>query len=192
MGIPVSKLFPSLYAASLRKDYRILILGLDDAGKTTLLYKLKLGDVVTTIPTIGFNVETVTYKNISFTMWDINGRDKTRPLWRHYFKDSFAIVFVVDSSDRERISELKDELRRLNNEDEINDLILLFFANKQDIPGCMTMIELYEVLELKEFEARFKRNIHIQPCSATQGDGLQEGLEWLSRQLTESHTSLFV
>ena len=62
--------------------------GLDAAGKTTILYKLKLGEVVTTIPTIGFNVETVEYKNISFTVWDVGGQDKIRPLWRHYFQNT--------------------------------------------------------------------------------------------------------
>ncbi|KAG0034709.1 hypothetical protein BGZ82_005623 [Podila clonocystis] len=191
MGIPVSKLFPSLYAASLKKDYRILILGLDYAGKTTLLYKLKLGREDTTISAVGFNVETITYKNISFTMWDISGHDKIRPLWRHYFKDTVTFVVVVDSHDRDRISELKDELRRLNNEED-TDAVFLFFANKQDMPGCMTIMEIYESLGLKEFATRRKRGIHIQPCSATQGDGLQEGLEWLSQQLTGSHTPLSV
>ncbi|CAF96166.1 unnamed protein product [Tetraodon nigroviridis] len=64
---------------------RILMVGLDGAGKTTLLYKLKLSEVVTTIPTIGFNVETVEYKNVSFTVWDVGGQTIIRPLWRHYY-----------------------------------------------------------------------------------------------------------
>ena len=72
--------------------------GLDAAGKTTILYKLKLGEVVTTIPTIGFNVETVHYKNITFTVWDVGGQDKIRPLWRHYYEDAQGLIFVVDST----------------------------------------------------------------------------------------------
>ena len=72
------------------KEMRILMMGLDAAGKTTMLYKLKLGEVVTTIPTIGFNVETIEYKNISFTCWDVGGKDKIRPLWRHYFQNTQA------------------------------------------------------------------------------------------------------
>ena len=71
-----------------KKEMRILMVGLDAAGKTTILYKLKLGEVVTTIPTIGFNVETVEYKNISFTVWDVGGQDKIRPLWRHYYHNT--------------------------------------------------------------------------------------------------------
>merc|ERR1712026_483668 len=86
-------------------EVRVLTIGLDAAGKTTLLYKLKLGMLVATIPTIGFNVETVEYKNISFTMWDVGGQDKIRPLWRHYFQNTEGLIFVVDSNDRERIAE---------------------------------------------------------------------------------------
>merc|ERR1712125_122256 len=85
------------------KETRILMVGLDAAGKTTILYKLKLGKVVTTIPTIGINVETIDYGRFAFTTWDIGGRDKSRALWRHYFAGTQAIVFVVDSSDRDRI-----------------------------------------------------------------------------------------
>jgi ADP-ribosylation factor 4 len=87
--------------------------GLDAAGKTTILYKLKLGEIVTTIPTIGFNVETVEYKNICFTVWDVGGQDKIRPLWRHYFQNTQGLIFVVDSNDRERIIEAEKELQNM-------------------------------------------------------------------------------
>jgi len=86
---------------------------LDAAGKTTILYKLKLGEIVTTIPTIGFNVETVEYKNICFTVWDVGGQDKIRPLWRHYFQNTQGLIFVVDSNDRERIQEGAEELQKM-------------------------------------------------------------------------------
>merc|ERR1719414_1911262 len=85
-----------------KQDMRILMVGLDAAGKTTILYKLKLGEVVTTIPTVGFNVETVEYKNLSFTVWDIGGQDKIRKLWRHYYLGSAGVIFIVDSNDRDR------------------------------------------------------------------------------------------
>merc|ERR1719323_1523103 len=77
------------------KEYRILMVGLDASGKTTILYKLHLGEVINSVPTIGFNVETVEYKNITFTLWDVGGQDKIRPLWRHYYKGTDAIIFVV-------------------------------------------------------------------------------------------------
>jgi small GTP-binding protein len=105
--------------------------GLDAAGKTTILYKLKLGEIVTTIPTIGFNVETVEYKNISFTVWDVGGQDKIRPLWRHYYQNTQGLIFVVDSNDKDRVGEAHDELHRMLSEDELREAIVLVFANKQ-------------------------------------------------------------
>uniref|UniRef100_A0A669CS81 ARF GTPase 5 n=1 Tax=Oreochromis niloticus TaxID=8128 RepID=A0A669CS81_ORENI len=102
MGLTISSLFSRLFG---KKQMRILMVGLDAAGKTTILYKLKLGEIVTTIPTIGFNVETVEYKNICFTVWDVGGQDKIRPLWRHYFQNTQGLIFVVDSNDRERVAD---------------------------------------------------------------------------------------
>ncbi|KAJ6844370.1 ADP-ribosylation factor [Iris pallida] len=92
MGLTFTKLFSRLFA---KKEMRILMVGLDAAGKTTILYKLKLGEIVTTIPTIGFNVETVEYKNISFTVWDVGGQDKIRPLWRHYFQNTQGLILLL-------------------------------------------------------------------------------------------------
>merc|ERR1712130_231325 len=125
-----------------KREMRILMVGLDAAGKTTILYKPKLGEIVTTIPTIGFNVETVEYKNISFTVWDVGGQDKIRPLWRHYFQNTQGLIFVVDSNDRERIGEARDELMRMLNEDELREAVLLIFANKQDLPNAMNAAEI--------------------------------------------------
>merc|ERR1711985_217649 len=114
------------------KEQRILMVGLDAAGKTTVLYKLKLGEVVTTIPTIGFNVETVEYKNISFTVWDIGGQDKIRKLWRYYYQGTSGAIFIIDSSDRDRIDDAREELFKMLDNDEMKDAALLVFANKQD------------------------------------------------------------
>lgn len=88
----------------------------------------------------GFNVETVEYKNIQFTVWDVGGQDKIRPLWRHYFQNTQGIIFVVDSNDRDRIVEAREELQRMLNEDELRDALLLVFANKQDLPVCLKSI----------------------------------------------------
>lgn len=150
--------------------------GLDAAGKTTILYKLKLGEIVTTIPTIGFNVETVEYKNICFTVWDVGGQDKIRPLWRHYFQNTQGLIFVVDSNDRDRINEAEKELQNMVinvfnvllrvlyvniifnqlQEDELRDAVLLVFANKQDLPNAMSAAELTDKLHLNQL-----RNRHV-------------------------------
>merc|ERR1712000_756556 len=120
-----------------KQEMRILMVGLDAAGKTTILYKLKLGESVTTIPTIGFNVETVEFKNISFTVWDVGGQDKIRQLWKHYFTSTQGIIFVVDSNDTERLPEVKEELHELLNEHQLDNVCILVLANKQDMPNSM-------------------------------------------------------
>ncbi|CAJ1076120.1 ADP-ribosylation factor 2a [Xyrichtys novacula] len=177
MGLSVSQLLNRIFG---KKEMRILMVGLDAAGKTTILYKLKLGEIVTTIPTIGFNVETVEYKNISFTVWDVGGQDKIRPLWRHYYQNTQGLIFVVDSNDRERVGEAKDELMRMLSEDELKDSVVLVFANKQDLPNAMNAVEITDKLHLQSLR---KRNWYIQAACATNGDGLYEGLDWLCNQL---------
>lgn len=153
------------------------MLGLDAAGKTTILYKLKLGQSVTTIPTVGFNVETVTYKKVKFNVWDVGGQDKIRPLWRHYYTGTQGLIFVVDCADRERMDEARQELHRIINDREMKDAILLVFANKQDIPQALKPKEVQDALQLSKLK---DRTWFIQPSCATSGEGLYEGLTWLS------------
>ncbi|KAI6188963.1 ADP-ribosylation factor 1-like protein [Aphelenchoides besseyi] len=179
MGLTISSVLGRLFG---KKAVRILMVGLDAAGKTTILYKLKLGEIVTTIPTIGFNVETVEYKNISFTVWDVGGQDKIRPLWRYYFSNTQGLIFVVDSNDRDRIDEAREELIRMLAEDELRDAVLLVFANKQDLPNAMNAAEVTDKLGLHQMR---NRNWYIQSTCATSGDGLYEGLDWLSNQLKD-------
>merc|ERR1712199_119533 len=179
MGI-FGKVFSKLVG---KKDCRILMVGLDAAGKTTILYKLKLGEVVTTIPTIGFNVETVEYKNISFTVWDVGGQDKIRPLWRHYYQNTQGIIFVVDSKDRERVTEAKDELNRMLSEDELRDGVLLVLSNKSDLPQAMSAAETADKLGLHSLR---NRQWFIQATCATNGEGLYEGLDWLSNTISKA------
>ena len=80
------------------KKANLLMLGLDSAGKTTLLYKLKLDKILQTIPTVGFNVESIKYKSLNMTMWDIGGQEKIRPLWRHYYDNVDGVIFILDSN----------------------------------------------------------------------------------------------
>ncbi|XP_017574003.1 ADP-ribosylation factor 4-like [Pygocentrus nattereri] len=179
MGLTISSLFGRLFG---KKQMRILMVGLDAAGKTTILYKLKLGEIVTTIPTIGFNVETVEYKNICFTVWDVGGQDKIRPLWRHYFQNTQGLIFVVDSNDRERVAESAEELSKMLQEDELREAVLLVFANKQDLPNAMAVSELTDKLGLQSLRSR---TWYVQATCATQGTGLYEGLDWLSNELSK-------
>jgi len=177
MGLTISKLWDGIFG---KKDMRILMVGLDAAGKTTILYKLKFGEVTTTVPTIGFNVETVEYKTVQFTVWDVGGQDKIRPLWRHYYANTQGLIFVVDCNDRDRIEVARKELHHMINEQELKDAVILIFANKQDLPFAMTAAEVTDKLALNRLKSR---TWYIQACKATTGDGLYEGLDWLSATL---------
>ena len=178
MGTSFSKIWAKFLG---KKEMKILMVGLDASGKTTTLYKIKLGEVVTTIPTIGFNVENVEYKNISFTVWDVGGQDKIRLLWRHYYQNIQGIIFVIDSSDKDRIEDAREEIHKMLAEDDLKDACLLVMANKQDLPGAMTPTEITDGLGLHTIR---ERNWYIQGTCATSGDGLYEGLDWLSKNVT--------
>ena len=180
MGQMLSSMLKSLFG---KMEARILMVGLDAAGKTTILYKLKLGEIVSTIPTIGFNVETVEYKNLKFTVWDVGGQDKLRPLWRHYFQNTNGVIFVIDSNDKERVMNARDELMKMLVEDELRDAALLVFANKQDMPNAMTTAEIIDKLGLHSLR---QRSWYIQGCCATSGEGLYEGLDWLASNVKGS------
>jgi len=155
---------------------KILMLGLDAAGKTTILYKLKLGEIISSIPTIGFNVETIEYKKVKFTVWDVGRQDKIRAFWKHFFPNTQGLIFVVDSSDKDRIELAKEELHKLLGEEELKDAFLLVFANKQDL-GVMSVAEVTEKLGLHSLR---DRKWFIQGTCALTEDGLYDGLEWLS------------
>jgi small GTP-binding protein len=183
MGLSISTLMTRLFGAT---EYRILMLGLDAAGKTTILYKLKLGEMVTTIPTIGFNVETVQYRNINFTVWDVGGQSKLRPLWRHYYQGTQALIFVVDSNDPARFELAAQELSLLLSDDAMRDAIVLIFSNKQDLPNAESATDVSQELGLHNLRNEW----YIQPCAATkEAAGLFEGLDWLSRALAKRNKS---
>eukprot|EP00602_Paraphysomonas_sp_CaronLab_P008829 CAMPEP_0185018178 /NCGR_PEP_ID=MMETSP1103-20130426/987_1 /TAXON_ID=36769 /ORGANISM="Paraphysomonas bandaiensis, Strain Caron Lab Isolate" /LENGTH=539 /DNA_ID=CAMNT_0027547899 /DNA_START=74 /DNA_END=1693 /DNA_ORIENTATION=- len=178
MSSLISRLLDTLYP---RTEARVLMVSLDAAGKTTILYQLKLGEVVTTMPTIGFNVETFQCAGMDLTVWDVGGCDKIRPLWRHYYKNTNGVVFVVDSNDHERISTTRDELHRLLDEPELQDAVVLVFANKQDLPNALNEEQVAEGLDLKSLQKKFQ--ICVVPCSGTRGEGLDVGMEWMVERL---------
>lgn len=158
------------------------MLGLDAAGKTTILYKLKLGEVLTTIPTIGFNVETVEYRNVTFQVWDVGGQEKLRKLWRHYYNGVDGLIFVVDSNDRHRMDAARGELEVLLSADELAGASVLVLANKQDLPESLSPSEVADKLGLHSVRGR---PWFIQASNGITGDGLYEGMDWLVRTVNE-------
>ncbi|KAL3873473.1 hypothetical protein ACJMK2_036586 [Sinanodonta woodiana] len=162
---------------------RILMLGLDAAGKTTILYKIKLNENVSTIPTIGFNVETVSpVKGLTFTVWDIGGQDKIRPLWRHYFQNVDGLIYVVDSNDKERITESRNELFGICDTDEMRGVPVVVLANKQDLPGAMSVSEVIDGLTLRKLR---DRKWNVQGTNALTGDGIYESMHTLAKFVKE-------
>jgi len=173
MGFVFSKIFSTLFG---KNETRILVLGLDNAGKTTILYKLHLNDVVKTVPTIGFNMETVTCKNIKLQVWDLGGQTSIRPYWRSYYPNTSAVIYVVDSVDKERIATAKQELMLILEEEELKGVPVMILANKQDLTDAMSETEISENLGLTSIKSR---QWSIFKCSAYSGFGLNEGMEWL-------------
>ncbi|OQS05988.1 ADP ribosylation factor 1 [Thraustotheca clavata] len=176
MGVAVSRLASRLFG---KKELNVMMVGLDAAGKTTILYRLKLNETVTTVPTIGANVQTVEYRNISLQVWDFGGQDKIRALWRCYLVNNTfkVLIYVVDSSDRERIPEARDELLRILQQEELRESRVLILANKQDVANAMTTLEVTAKLGLYELQ----HNWYIQACCAKTGNGLVQGLQWIAR-----------
>jgi len=178
MGNIFSGLLSKLWG---EKEIRVLILGLDGAGKTTFLYRLHVGETVSTIPTIGFNMETVKYNNVQFQAWDLGGQTSIRPYWRCYYTNTDAIIYVVDSADRDRIGISKEELFSMLQEEELKESILLVLANKQDVEGAMTPTEVSTALGLSALK---NRTWSISKISAKTGDGVDDAMEWLVDQLS--------
>jgi ADP-ribosylation factor-like protein 3 len=161
------------------KESRILMLGLDNAGKTTILKKLSDEDINHITPTQGFNIKSLLHEGFKLNVWDIGGQKSIRPYWSNYFDACDSLVFVIDSSDRRRLEECAQELNELLAEDKLGGVPLLIYANKQDLLQALPPNEISETLSLDNIRDRAWT---IQACSAKEGDGLQEGMEWLVQQ----------
>lgn len=156
------------------KEMKILMLGLEGAGKTTILYKLKSDQFVDAIPTVNFNVETITFKHAKLCIWDLS----VRPLYRHYYAGAKGVVFVIDSSNRERLEEARQELDRIAIDRELSNVPILILANKQDVPNVMKPEEIQQRLELLHGPVG-KHKWTVQPSSAITGEGIPDGISWL-------------
>lgn len=162
------------------KQAQILLLGLDSAGKSTLLYKLKLAEDTVTIPTIGFNVEMIELeKSLSLTVWDVGGQEKMRTVWGCYCEHTDGLLYVVDSTDKPRLEASRREFEHILKNEHIKNVPVVLLANKQDVPGALTAEDITRMFKVKKLCC--DRNWYVQPCCATTGDGLTEGF----RKLTE-------
>mmetsp|Transcript_12634 Transcript_12634/g.44239 ORF Transcript_12634/g.44239 Transcript_12634/m.44239 type:complete len:187 (-) Transcript_12634:53-613(-) len=170
------------------KEVRLLILGLDNAGKTTILKKFNGEPIDTISPTLGFNIETLEHRGYKLNVWDVGGQKTIRSYWRNYYEQTDGLIWVVDSADRRRLRDCKAELHELLKQEKLAGASLMIFANKQDLAGALTSAEIAEALELGS-EAFSTRHWSLQPCSAVTGDGLMEGMDWM---VTDIASRIFI
>mmetsp|Transcript_25865 Transcript_25865/g.46785 ORF Transcript_25865/g.46785 Transcript_25865/m.46785 type:complete len:193 (-) Transcript_25865:401-979(-) len=159
------------------KEARILVLGLDNAGKTTILKKLSNEDITHIMPTQGFNIKSLDHDGVKLNVWDIGGQKTIRAYWRNYYEGTDALLYVVDSADKKRAeTEVGPELGKLLEDDKLAGVPLLVFANKQDLLNALSAKTIADLLGLDGIR---DRTWQIQPCSAKTGEGLEEGITWV-------------
>lgn len=172
------------------KEVRLLILGLDNAGKSSILKKFNGEDISTIEPTLGFNIKTLEYLGFVLNCWDVGGQQTIRSYWRNYFEQTDGLIWVVDSADRWRMEDCKRELHKLLGQEvicfkpnsgasrlrsdraqKLAGASLLIFANKQDLQGALTAAEIAEALDLANDAVTSSRHWEIRGCSAVTGAG---------------------
>ena len=157
-----------------------MMIGLDGAGKTTILHRLHKGLLYSTTPTIGFNVETMKLRNVCMTVWDVGGQAKMRHLWRRCWNVIDAVIYVIDLTDRDRVDEAGQELWHVLEQEHMKEALLLVLANKADRYNRMTGADVVRMLHST---SAHPRAWHVQECSAVTGAGLEDGMRWLYTQI---------
>ncbi|CAG8561156.1 27322_t:CDS:2, partial [Dentiscutata erythropus] len=158
------------------KEIRLLVLGLDNAGKTTILKRLNGEPIDTISPTLGFNIKTLEHNGFKLHVFDVGGQKSIRTYWRNYFEKTDGVIWVVDSADRMRLDDCKKELQALLLEERLAGASLLVFANKQDLPGALTDVQIRQGLDLNSIVTH---HWAIQSCSAVTGENLLRGTDWI-------------
>jgi len=158
------------------KEVRLLMLGLDNAGKTTIVKKFNGEDISTISPTLGFNIKTLEHRGFKLNIWDVGGQKSLRSYWRNYFETTDGLIWVVDSADERRMEDCKRELDQLLVEERLAGATLLVFANKQDLPGALSSDEIKKALDLDSLKSH---HWLIVGCSAVTGEHLLQGMDWL-------------
>ena len=159
---------------------RLLMLGLDNAGKTTILKKFNGEDISTISPTLGFNIKTLEYQDFKLNVWDVGGQSTIRSYWRNYFEKTDGLVWVVDSGDLMRLEDCRRELQLLLLQERLAGATLLVFCNKQDLKGALSIEEVKNYLHLEEITTR---HWAVVPCSAVSGEGLLTGVDWVVKDI---------
>jgi ADP-ribosylation factor-like protein 2 len=170
------------------QELRILILGLDNAGKTSVMKKFSGEDVHRTDPTVGFNIKTLEHNNYTLNLWDVGGQKSIRAYWRNYFEQTDGIIWVVDSVDHWRLEECRQQLFTILSQEKLAGASLLILANKQDLAGALSFQEISDALQLNSPDIS-GRHMSIIGCSAITGEGLESGVNWI---VTDIASRIFV
>ncbi|PWN95077.1 GTP-binding protein [Tilletiopsis washingtonensis] len=157
------------------RELRLLFLGLDNSGKSSIVRRILGEDIAGVSPTLGFDIRTVVHRGYTLNIWDVGGQKSLRPYWRNYFERTDALVWVVDSGDRARLDDAREELWGVLGEERLAGASILIFANKQDIVGALSAEEIRRALALDAISSHAWR---IQPCSAATGAQLGAGVDW--------------
>ncbi|XP_014059507.1 ADP-ribosylation factor-like protein 5C isoform X1 [Salmo salar] len=165
------------------REHKVIIVGLDNAGKTTILYQFLTKEAVHTSPTIGSNVEEISVRKTRFLVWDVGGQESLRASWNSYYCNTEIVILVVDSTDRERLTLNKDELHRMLEHEDLQNAAILVLANKQDMKDSMTVAEISQCLTLSSITAH---SWHVQACCALTGEGLPASLDWMRSRVLAS------
>ncbi|XP_028558569.2 putative ADP-ribosylation factor-like protein 5C [Podarcis muralis] len=172
----MGQIFAKLLSVFGSREHKVIIIGLDNAGKTTILYQFLMNEVVHTSPTIGSNVEEIVLRKTHFLMWDIGGQETLRSTWHTYYSNTEFVILVIDSTDRERLTVSKEELYKMLAHEDLRNAAVLIYANKQDVKNSMSTSEISNFLTLSSIK---DHPWHIQGCCALTGEGLPAGLEWM-------------
>jgi small GTP-binding protein len=161
-----------------QKDADVVIVGLDAAGKTTLLFKLTGVPPTREIqPTVGFETKSLQINKLHLQLWDLGGETTLRPMWRMYYKKARGLVFVIDSSDRTRMGLAVTEFTHLLNEAELRGVPILIIANKKDKPGRMKKLEIIDGFHLRDIK---DRQWSLSTTDALSGEGVAKAFEWMT------------
>ena len=168
-----------------KNEYRCLIVGLDAAGKSTLLERMKaIYDrperalpPEKIAPTVGLNIGRLDVEGCKLLIWDLGGQRQLQAIWQKYYSQTHAIIFVVDGTDRDRFPEARQCLERVATDPALSDVPILLYVNKQDRPRCLTASEAVALLDLDLLV--LKRPCRALALSAITGDGVTEGISWL-------------
>ena len=183
----------NIFGSLLANGFHVVILGLDGSGKTSVLYRLKLDEYVNTVPTISFNTEKIKCKTgrakgTTFKFWDAGGAEKLRPLWKSYARAADAIVYVVDSTDRDRFDEARCELFKIAQLQALKGIPVLLIANKQDLREAVGLSHIEDALSIAELRSQ-QHTVNVVAGCALTGEGFEDVLDDLS-EVIEKHRKL--